>query len=818
MAEKSPTVVAPPPSLRGSKDSENDTGTQGVNTPDIDPKTGKVRRAAISSAEQAHRLCDQMFNPSSERNRMNATIAKKYADSPPYESKSIEDWRHNFPTGFLSGIINRIVPTPVAAIDQAKYLTSARLDEKDDPDGNKSDSFQRETTKLFRSWSSWRTLCYAIAQEDITFGYAAAVCTDPDDWRPKFYRQDEFGVPDGTGQHADDIQFFGLRQSFLINEMVELIEDQKAADLGGWNVDNTIQAINEAMPKSRQANANQLREHVDLVREGNAGLAHDAEAKVIETYHLCAQEPQKGISHWVTRKAGDPKLLFDNPDEFDKMRDRVTLFTFEPGNSKFYGSKGIGRKLTPMHIAIERARMKMCDHAYLSGMIWVKSDGGLPTVHFKVQHPIGIIGTDADLDPTAMPISIEGYKFIDERITAYAEQAVGQYFVDKLDEGTGSKDPTATETVIRDKRAQQQSANFLARFFGQFSEMVSMMTRIACNPKTRDKEAKEYQRTLKEDCNLTDEEIKKLAEMQAIEVINDVGQQQALIQLIQGLLASNSPFFNQKLLAQKLVTLQGNAALAEEVMLKDEFDPKDEAKQFRLQTLETAAIRSGESVNVAPDDIHPIHLKNLLPDMQRAMPKIAEQFKTGAPRDMIGQLMDNMHTSMMHGLAHCDMWEEKAKASKNEDDLAAVQKYRDALEAIDHQLIALAQEIKTTPPPLPPEAMAQQPPPGAAPPVDPNAPPVGPNGLSEKVLVAWIGQYPNLRDDEKRNLEKIGGIGLPQDDLAAAGPPPIQIPAGTSGAPVIPQNGSVPPIQIPGNIPLTPTPPVVTSPTEPIAQ
>lgn len=750
MARKTEKVVASPPSLRGSSD--HDEGTGGVNSPDIDPvKPGKARRRAITSAEQAHRLAEQIFNPQSQRNKMNGMIALKYADTPPFDAKQLqldgEDWRHNFPTGFMSGIVNRIVPIPVSLIDQAKFLTSASLPEKDDPDQSKSQAFQRETTALFRSWTGWRPFIYALSQEDTLYGYAAPSCIDDDEWRPRLFRQDEFGVPDGTGQHSDEAQYLTLRHSYLIHELVEMIEDKEAAELAGWEIENAVAALNEAMPDSKTRDANNPRDYADLVREANVGMSHDAQAKTVDVYHVFAREADGKVTHWIVRKSGDPKLLFYCEDQFDKMSDVLTLFSLEPGNSKLYGSKGLGRKLINLAIAVERARNRGCDQAYLGSMMWIVGDGGLPSVQFKVQHPIGMISTDAKLTPEAIPTDLEGFLKLDERLTAYAEAAVGAYIVDKL--GQNQPDQTATEAQIRDSRERAQSVAYLQRFFGQFAEMIWMMTRRACNPSTRDKEAKAYQKRLMKDVGLTREQIKALSEEPAIEVVHDLAltNNDQLVKLLTSLMAN--PFADQFKVTQRLTTILGSANMAKDLLLQDQFDPTAEAEQHRLQILEIAAIRCGESVNVSPRDLHPVHLKTLAQDIVTAAPKIPQ-----APPEAIPQLLDNLNAAIRHGEAHCQMWEQQAKAAKDEEALAQIAKYRQLFDETDKMLIDMATKMKEQ------QGQPGAPAPGTPPAPSPNgqAPPTTPGLPDHLAKIAMSMSYKDVPPSVQRQIESHAGF------------------------------------------------------------
>jgi hypothetical protein len=515
------------------------------------------------------------------------------------------------------------------------------------------------------------------------------------------------------------------------------------------------------MPATAMRSPNDSRDQADLSREAaSAGTSHDADAKVIEVYRLFSVEADGKVSQHVVRRAGEPRLLYQRDDEYESIEEMLALFTLEEGNSKFYGSKGVGRKIINEHIAVERGRNRLCDQAYLKTMIWVVGENGLPTVQFKVRHPIGMIGTDAEINTEILPEDLQPLLLLDERLTAYAEAAVGSYLVEKRGE-EGDPHETATAASIRARKEQQQSAAFLQRFFGQFAELVSMMTRRACNPRTSDEKAKQYQKRMIEQ-GLNADLIKKLADRPAVEVVHDLAQAQndAIMELCGMLL--KSPFANQKAVWRKLAEVKGNARLADELLLKDEFDPNEMGAQARLQILEIAAIRTGESINVIATDLHPIHLKVLVGDIGNALPKILKN-----PPEAIPQLLDNLNAGIRHGEAHCMAWESQAKTVGDLDVLAQIAKYRQFFEEADQMLVAIAEKAQQMgsagAQPSGPPMMGQpgpQLPPGAAP--QTGTPPAGdqtPDSIGDRLgKISTSISYKDAPPSIQRQIEWHAGF------------------------------------------------------------
>lgn len=311
----------------------------GVNTPDLEvTKTGvKANRSSISDGKQAHSIAKALETASTERNTRDAAIWKKYNNSQPFLPSDLvaagESWRSNFPTGFLSSIVDRVTPAPIKIIESARYLTSAKLAAKD-KDGKertdasrKSEEFQRIVTKAIRQWSNWKDHNYALFQEDVLIGGAFAVWLDEDEPWPWAAKQNEVHLPEGTGQHASSCQLFSAKKSYLIHEAVDFIKDgREVSEAAGWDVDAMVETINKAAPnnpiKGNDNSTTDVRSYEDTVREGTMGQSYQTGAKVIETYHLLATEPDTGnVTQYILDRNGENKVLFMKENRYEKMEE-----------------------------------------------------------------------------------------------------------------------------------------------------------------------------------------------------------------------------------------------------------------------------------------------------------------------------------------------------------------------------------------------------------------------------------------------------------------------------------------------------------------
>ena len=753
-------------------DSPQDSTPSTIQQPDIDPKTGKINRPAVSDGAQAWSIFKALRDANLTRNDLNSEIVSRFNGKlPRIEStrSTGEAWKSNFPTGFMEGIISTVVPTLTSFIESAQSYTQSHLDDDTEEARNKSELAQEAFTKKVRSWRGWRSFCYALCQEVILIGYAFSAWTDEYEWRPTFYRQDQARIPDGSEQFSEYVQTLGIDQSFLIHELVDVIDDRKSAEAAGWNVDNVIEALNNAMPDDpnrKNTEGSLTRTYEDMMREGNIGSSFSTGARVVDAGHLLVIEPDEGVSHFILDRNNSNNVLFDKHKRFDSMSEVVVLFTLEPGNGKFYSSKGLGRRLLNLTIAIDNTVNEAVDQLRVASLLIVQWDNAGKTLPPpRVKAPFMMIDPNAKFDQKAgFQANVSAFIELHNKLLEIAQQAVGAYIQGAVKDAT-TGDKTATQARVDYQRELKSTAAFISRFAGQLAEMFQEMQKRLCNPDTTDDEAKDFQKQLKE-YGFSKAEIKEWAESSVAEVLQDLtqGENNAKIAIAEKF--RGNPNFDQIKLDEIEVTamIGGNPSFAKEVMLAEGIDPTMEVEQVREQIMENEAIIAGASIPVSPRDNDEVHLKVLIPELMKGGQAMAQN-----PQAVLQNpgMLDHVNAAIIHGQAHLQSWEKKGAQP---DKIAP---YEQALKKADDALTGFAgnlQKMKgAQQQPQQPQQSQQQPqaPQSSDGDVDQGG------AMSEKTLVAWISKYEALPGPERARLEAIGGIGPQPGEPPMVDTPPL---------------------------------------------
>lgn len=652
--------------IKPGEEEEKGDETNQLNSPKLDEETGKPTKRAISTFKQAHGIAMRQYTKAKDgRFKTDATIADKYGGSPPFKNAHLkatgQDWRSNFCTNPLALVVDRSTPQLTDPIKAAEYLTYSSLPADRDGAADKTRKFRLRTTKLVRSWPGFVSMVGQVAQSTYIYGNAAPGWIDGD-WRPRAFRRDETFIPEGTGQHASMAQFAVYRQPMLLHDFLQKIEDKEVAESAGYNWAGCVKAANEAAGIYADGDLSQL-EQIDSMREGGAlGFTHDGETKIVWMFHVLVREYGGGVNLWtVTQKGAHPVRFVENLHE--SMEDATCLFTLQEGNEKFHGSKGAGRSLTNIHIALDRHRNSGADKVYMAGLPIFKNKGkDMNSIQMSVRSPFIFINGDAEMLADQVSFDFAAHEYLDKSLSALMEATAGAFIPPNLDGGGSSN--TKIEAAQKAERELAVKNGVLGRWFGHIANLMGGIQRKAYKPENlkealriyEENKAKKEQgirvmarriwewlsEVVGSDKNSAPEEESKIADADAVQCIvdllndgltiediteaalspagNNVEQQpeeqdNATVAFIDE--TALNPMLAQFINLKEAVKMKAEIRIKEDranrLMLPDSQDPNIEAVAQRDQIQEWLAMSAGEAQPVASTDQHSIHRKTLIP-------------------------------------------------------------------------------------------------------------------------------------------------------------------------------------------------------------
>ncbi len=614
----------------------------------------KPTQRSIKDANMARDVAKLIVAAGRNRSIVNSRILAKFNAERPYDSYKLESeglgWRSNFTSKPLPAMIEKVAPRFSTAIKGLKYLTNSSLSTKWENSTEKTETFRECITNTIRGRKGWRTLVEDIAFNNALFGSSVVAWLDNFTWFPINFKMDEGFLPDGCKQESKFCQVAILKETLLPNELFTKIKDREAAEVNGFDVEQTRLAINEA-------SSAQLRDLLNVggtlefwyqnaIRELTLGATYMAGAQVIIIYHVLAREVTGKVSHY--QLAGtNMRCIFSKDDQFDGMDECLSFFSYQKGNGTMAGSKGVGRDIYELAGMIDRTRNEIVDRSILSGKTFVQGD--IKRIHtFKMS----IVG--------AMAIVPSGWNFLEQKIDGNIEPflKLDAYFSMLVDGLIGNTSPPSIATsgeAFRSPAAwnlmaarEEEGKDFrIARFLEQFTDMVQTMQRRICDSETVDDDAKAAQAKLLE--LMTREELDELAQSPVAETVRDLTpQERQMISLVANEKRGN-PLYNQHQLELEDLTARVNQDFANKVLLPDN-DPTVQAENQRQQQLELGLLMQGAPVPVSPRDNHLIHMSVLMPTMDQVAGGITQgQTSTASFEASLAHLNEHYTRALQQG-------------------------------------------------------------------------------------------------------------------------------------------------------------------------
>jgi len=739
-----------------------------LNPAEIPDDGAEPDRRPIENATQALGIFRRFEINNRKRMERNKVIADAYNGEAPYSQVDLDaasqGWRSNFSTLFMASLIDRVCPRFVDAIHSMKYLTASRLPPEYGDSDDKTTVFRDKITKVIREWSGWADFVAQVAQENVIYGYTAGVFMDELNWRPRTFQEEKLFFDDNSPQWAGQLPIFCVKVDYYIHELTEILRDPEAAEDTGYEVDNIRKAINAAMPPKESFLSNP-RQLSDLVREGNMYLSYHRQSRMIQTAHIFVMGYEgQGVDHWWINirslnigmgapidgadgwkdigkttppdDENNPALLFYGQDVATKMKDCISLFTFQAGNCKLFGSKGLGRLLVNMDQAINRCRMCFIDSIYQSGLIIAQADEkDIPFMTPRVAYPFIWIPKTADISKQAFEANADAFLALDNKLTALSEIIAGAFIPGQITI-QGGPEQTATEVSVDAQRENEIKQGILNRWWTHFTETIGTMQRRICSVdniraaieyvEARDDAATSGLKLVTSrnfellvaidphnsdsyeaapnlgsadfdavhtivqmiDAGLSPEEILFISQSSASDFSQDVGvlRDQALTQY--AMLARGDPDIDQYKLKEMVTIAQLGPERAKELLIPQQQNTTS-LEQGREQLIEFSAMLEGEPIVVSPRDAHLVHFRAL---QARVFPMLTQMAQIKPASAVPGQMMNSVVMAVQHGEAHLDMLLQ-SKAVKHKDiapELQALKQAQQILQQIAQQTQAEA--------------------------------------------------------------------------------------------------------------------------------
>lgn len=595
-------------------DFDKDSSVHSVpNTPNL-TKGLRAERLSIESTDQAVSICNSLI----EENRDRVLMAKQIQEAidsidPPMSPQALEEsgkgWMSNITTGILTSIVERILPRLVMRVKTAPSLTASSLPVTTPDYATKTSAYRKSLTDLIRSWPKFNIAAQNLAKEMIDHGYSFAYWTNPIDWKPKIARMDRAYVPNGTEQ-GEPPQFFMVREYYRVNELWSMIEDRESAEDSGFDIDNMVEAINDAAPIfiPNDGDETEARQFEDLKREVVTSYGYAQGSNTVEVWHLFSTEYDGRVSQWMIDSKTN-NLLFRADSRYDSMDDVVVIVPFQIGNGTVHGSLGAGKICYDLAAEAEKNRNSAMDSFRNRGRLAIEfADPADMPENPLVIDDIGMYvqGGRFAGNSGMLPENAQAFVMLDEFLRKIMQEKVGVYLFEPI----AQENPrTATEAQIIALQGEELKNSVLDNFLSSFARVVAAISRRAFGGTSDDPSAEAARDALLK--IMDEDELDELIKNTPTQTIIDINNSDTLRIVDWVRTKMGNPMYNQHELQRLEGSLSVPLEIVDQVLLPIN-DPTEDAEQVRLQLMEINQIINGTPMPVSPRDNHLIHIQTLV--------------------------------------------------------------------------------------------------------------------------------------------------------------------------------------------------------------
>jgi len=340
-----------------------------------DPKVGeKPPRTRVEDAGSARSMLYELINDDQIASYRRSQIQGIIDGNPPYNEQQLREMgqadRINVNWGHAEAKVE------AAVIPYFDILTSvgsyATVKTKYGKDMGKREEWSRIITEEFHrllSSSNPNFLAqHQVAHKELVIhGQACMYFPDGTDWRAKAIEPYALVVPKGSKVDWDNWEFCYILDELYCEQLYSYIEDEEAAQRGGWDVEQCREAIMQA----RVDEQDQRRPWEWYQRElkNNALYYSYAKSKIIKVAHFYVKEYDGRISHYIFDRLNSTEFLCQKIGRYDKFSNAFTVFLNGVGNGFYHGVRGLGQKVYKYAEAMNRVNNALMEGVILGSCV-----------------------------------------------------------------------------------------------------------------------------------------------------------------------------------------------------------------------------------------------------------------------------------------------------------------------------------------------------------------------------------------------------------------------------------------------------------------
>lgn len=607
-------------------------------------RDGRAPSYRLKNAADAQTLCANLWQAAQMRNLKNSAIQGQIDGNPPYSPTKMRAQGRagdpNFNTLEAKALLSTALVPYYDLFAGATHYLDARTDFGSSKERSKwSGIINEEFDRLLSRWPSFDYVMQQMIRDFLLFGKAYLSWDDDRSWRfskVSFYR---VLVPDATSINLDELDVVVVLQDWPVHKLWEKISDRSSARALGWNISETLQAIEGAVPVDPSTPNDPIASQQQL-RDND--LYVSSKSSKVQTATLYVREiPTGKWSECMVRRNTVPNdtqrpppagYMFEKRARYDSLLEAVVPFFFETLDGSWNGASGLGRDIFTLMQLKDRLACTQAQSVFLRNSLVLQPRQALDKSRMNLLQIGAVTWVPEGVEVLQSTIlgDIESTIAVTREMSAMIQRNTGIY-MPTIEKEQGQGNPqTLGEFNTKFAQAMTLSNAAVNRFYAQLDRFYQEMFKRVISPDPRDnmasKEAKMFLKRL-DDRDVPREALKKMASIRAWRNIGNgsvAARQQALSNFM-GLypqLHANG----QESLLRDIISTSGSQSQVERYMPPDDWDGVPNDQEWAAMQ-ENAAMKIGAPALWTPSQNNIIHAETHLTAASQA----AASLQQGAP-------------------------------------------------------------------------------------------------------------------------------------------------------------------------------------------
>ena len=620
-------------------------------------QSGKAPKSRLKNAAAAYSIYDRLVDADLLASAQRVRVQSMLDGEAPYNAETLrnlgQSYRSNLNFLEAQADLEYALSAYSDLVNGVPQLAQIKTSFGDDSEkGYFGQVLSEEFDRVLRKdWDEFFYNQQRLSHEFVAYGVGFAFFEDDTDWRWKVAGLKDFFVPRGVAASDTRFEFCCARRSYYAHELYQYIKDPKVAREVGWDVDQTRQAIIEAVPMDVAGVRLDWEEIQTMLKDNDLSLSYARSAE-IQTVHYYIREFDGKITHAIgLRDGSNLNFLFRKNNRFENINQALVLFTYGLGtNGTLHSIRGLGYKIYP-HIQItNRLRNAIIDSTLLSTslMIQPQTMDDLANLTVAYNGPMAILPpnlnivdrTEPNLAGNALPIAQELTQIRRSNTGSYVSSMVS------VDDNTQKTATEVNASLEKEAVLSTQAQNFYYVPWGKLlKEQFRRLARLDWKVGEPGADAAlSFHKRLKE----------RGVPKEALKLVYDVTPQKAVGY---GSASARLLAYNEFMQMLPMLDETGRAnVIRDRIAVRVGYDQVDRyapAKNAaprlpidaKIAELENDSMQSGRSVTVQPNENHAVHLQIHAMDAVRFLQALEQN--AVAPMDAFKYLsLQTPHMSM----------------------------------------------------------------------------------------------------------------------------------------------------------------------------